>query len=124
MLKNKLNNCTPNPADVVVPRFVRSITKEHKQKIFDGKGNVVSERLVKVPSVEEISNEEFENVGLTCDMFDFDTQKAAGRDPFQATPITTPLFGMSLDARSVAIEQLDNFNYDELTEHDFEENKD
>lgn len=124
MLKTKVNHCNPNPADVVVPRFVRSVTKEHKQKIFDRKGNVVLERLVKVPSVEEISNEEFENVGITCDMFDFDTLKAAGRDPFQGTPITTPLFGMSLDARSVAMEQLDNFNYDELTEQDFEENKD
>lgn len=116
-MRRNFFNCTPSVEDVAVPSsFVRSVRKTVKRSTTDGKGAVIGEELVSIPVIEVIPHEEFENVGLSADLFTVENQLEAGIDLFKAKPITTPLFGMTLDNRSEAMEKLESFDFDSLLE--------
>lgn len=115
-MRYRFNHVKPSPDNCVVPAFVQSVRKKAKRNILDEKGNVIGTEIVQLPVVSPIPHEEFENVGLSCDLFTPENQKAAGVDLRTLPPISTPFFGMTLDQRSEAVEQLENFDYDSLLE--------
>lgn len=100
--------------------FYRAAQKQVKRKIYDDDGNVVREDFLSVPFQEEIPVEELEHRGVSCDMFTIENMQAAG---VELSPITKPLFGITIDQRSLITEQVENFDYDSLTEKDFENQK-
>lgn len=111
----------PDPQDYTVPTFHVAKRKKTTCEIKDAKGKVVSKRDSSVLVAEVPSHSEFENLGLSCDLFTVENQQAAGVDLFGKAPIKTPFFTLGLDGRSEATEQLENFDFDSLTEKDFEE---
>lgn len=113
-MRRVFNHFNPSPLEDVQPKFLRSVHKEIVRKITDGKGSAIAEEKVRVPFVEEIPQEEFQNLGLDSSLFSVETQLASGNNLFAQKPISTPLFGMTLDSRSAAMESLDNFDFDGL----------
>lgn len=111
----------PDPQDYTVPTFHVAKRKKASYEIKDVKGKVVSKRESSVIVSEVPAHSEFENLGLSCDLFTVENQSKAGVDLFAKAPIKTPFFTLGLDGRSEATEQLENFDFDSLTEKDFEE---
>lgn len=121
MYLRKVKNVVPSPAaSAACHEFVRSELKELNQEIKDSSGKVIATKKVVTPVVSAIDPKEFENEAFACEMFTVENLQRTGFDPFKQRPITTPLFGMTLDTKAAAVDALDNFNYEDLTEEDFE----
>lgn len=117
-MRRVFNHFNPSPSEDVQPKFVRSVQKDVLRKITDGKGTVIAEENVRIPLVEEIPHEELQNLGLDSSLFSVETQLASGNNLFNQKPISTPLFGMTLDSRCEAMESLENFDFDGLVQSD------
>lgn len=115
-MRYRFSHCTPSPDNYVVPAFVQSVRKKVKRNILDEKGHVIGSEIVQLPVVSPIPHEEFENVGLSCDLFTPEVQEESGVDLRSKPPIAVPFFGMTLDQRSSVVDQLENFDYDSLLE--------
>ena len=113
-MRRVFKHFNPSPVEDVQPKFLRAVHKEVLRKITDGTGSVIAEEKVRIPVVEEIPQEELQNLGLDSDLFSVETQLASGTNLFEQKPISTPLFGMTLDSRSNFMESLDNYDYDGL----------
>ena len=114
------NAAKPRPEDNIVSSFVSSDVVEEKENICDENGKIIRSRIVKKSVTKVIPLSAFENKDLPCSLFSVENMKAAGVDLFKQQPTTTKLFGMTLDERSDVSEQLDKFDFDSITEKDFE----
>lgn len=115
------NAAKPRPDDNVVAYFSTSQIVEQKENICDDDGKIISTRIVRKSFTKVVPFSEFENRDLDCDLFSVENMKAAGVDLFKQQPLTAKLFGATLDQRSDVADQLDNFDYSQLTEQDFHE---
>lgn len=115
ILRCNVQSVVPNPADNIEHTFVRSVSKEVAQVVYDDKGKEVAKRIARMPFVEPIPLSELANDGVTCDMFSIENLQKAG---VSLQPVTAKFFGMSLDARSAAIETLNETDFDVLVSED------
>ncbi len=111
----------PREEDNVVCHFVTSKLEDFEECLCDSKGKVIEKRIVKKPFTEVVPPSAFENKDLPCSLFSVEVQQAAGIDLFKKQPLGVKLYGSDLDTRSEVAEQLDKFDYEQLTEQDFNE---
>lgn len=111
----------PDPSDVIVHHFESSSIVEEKESVVDSEGKKLRDRIVKKVRKVALPSDEFENKGMDCSMFSVENMKAAGVDLFQQSPTPVKLFGGDLDSIGAAKDSLDNFDYSQLTEQDFNE---
>ena len=111
----------PHEDDNIVHHFESSSIQDMKEPVYNDKGKKVSERVVKKVITKVIPDSEFENLDLDCDLFSVENLKQAGVDLFKQAPTPVKLFGGDLDSRAAAVDALDNFDYSQLTEQDFNE---
>lgn len=109
----------PCEDDNIVHQFETSSLVEMKEPVYNEKGKKVSERLVKKVQVNVIPASEFENSDIDCDLFSVENLQKAGIDLFKQAPTPVKIFGVDLDTRSQVADQLDDFDYSQLTEQDF-----
>lgn len=117
----KFNSLKPNVSDNIVPTFKVSQQSIEKQDVFDSKGKVVATKKVRKMISSPIPNDELENKGYSCDLFTVENLKNAGQDPYKMQPITQKMFGGDIDSVGTVTTALDEFNYDSLTDADFED---
>lgn len=117
----KFHNSSPNPADNIVPTFKTSTPSVEKQNVYDAKGKIVSTKRVRRSVCVPLPADELENKGYSCDLFTVENLKQAGQDPYKMTPTTQKLFGGDLDSVGQVRDSLDNFDYSQLTEQDFDD---
>lgn len=115
-LLRKFKAITPCVEDNIVPRFQQSTLEDVIQEVKDAKGNIISTRKVKTPIVKEIPDEDFENRGITVDMFSVEALSSVGKNLFMQKPITTPFIKPTLEERSEASDYIEGFDYEQLSE--------
>lgn len=120
MLNVRFNSEKPCLDDNIIPQFSASYVKEFKIEIRDDNGKLVETRIEKRPFTKVLSSSDFENEDLPCELFSVENMKKAGVDLFKQSPTPVKLFGLSLEDRSAVAEHLDNFDYSQLTESDFD----
>lgn len=111
----------PREDDNIVHHFETSSLVETIEPVYNDKGKKIKERLVKKVCVKVIPASEFENSDMDCDLFSVENMKKAGVDLFKQAPTPVKIFGADLDARSQVADQLDSFDYSQLTEQDFKD---
>lgn len=119
-MHEKFRNCKPCEGDNIVPVFEASVVQEEQQKIFDAKGKPIGERKVKHIISKALPADEMENKGYSEDLFTVANLQQAGQDPYKMQPTSQKLFAPSLDSISDTKDMLNNMDYDQLTEQDFE----
>lgn len=117
----KFHNATPNERDNIVPLFKVSRPSIEKQNVYDSKGKVVSSKRVRRSVSVPLPADELENRGYSCDLFLVDNLKQAGQDPYKMQPTNQKLFGGDIDSVGQVRESLDTFDFNQLTEQDFDE---
>lgn len=117
----RFNSLVPDVLDNIVPKFKVSKQSVEKQNVYDAKGKVVSTKRVRKMIAQLISSDELENKGFSCDLFTVENLKQAGQDPYKMQPTHAKMFGGDIDSIGTATSALDNFDYDSLTDADFEE---
>lgn len=95
MLLNSIG-CACSPVLEASPEFKQSVLVPEERVIYDSKGKVVSREIVDVSRVQPIPHKEFENEGITSDMFGVEVQQRAG---VQLHEFSSDFYGVSLDFR-------------------------
>ena len=97
--------CVPIPD--VIPQFKMSLVQDEEHAVLGHDGKTVTTEIVTVSRTVPIPHEEFENKGVTCDLFGVEVSQKAG---VQLHEFTSQFYGVPLDSR----EQLENIVNDSL----------
>lgn len=101
----------PNPIDSPRPKFYLSERAEINEKVYNEKGKIVAERPRKVRILKEIPSSEFENKGITEDMFYIENLQKAGINP---QLMSGPMIRATLEQKSVIQDYLEGADYDQI----------
>ena len=100
--------CQPLPEPS--PKFYASSLVDEERAVLGSDGKTISKEIVKVSRTRVIPKEEFMNEGVTCDLFNVETQLKAG---VQLHEFTADFYGVPLDSRE-ALENLVNSGLDSI----------
>lgn len=113
ILRKKINPCKPCKKNSPVPRFCVSEQVKEELPIYDTKGKKVSTYIRKRFRIKQIPLSEFENEGVTADMFSIENLQRAGIEP---KLVTSPLIHATLEQRSVVQDFIEDTDFEELIE--------
>lgn len=113
ILRTKIKACKPCKKYSPVPRFCISERVTEELPIYNEKGKKVSTYIRKRFQIKQIPLSEFENEGVTADMFSIENLQRAGIEP---KLVTTPLLKSTLDERSLVQDFIEGTDFETLIE--------
>ena len=96
--------CVPVPEPA--PKFMQLVLEEQKKVVYDSNGNELTTEVVSVSIPKPIPDEVFENRGISCDLFDVDTQIKAG---VQLHQFDGDFYGVPLESREAYENRMNDF---------------
>lgn len=118
ILRTKINPCKPCKKHSPVPRFCISEQVTEELPVYNEKGKKVSTFIRKRFQTKQIPLSEFENEGVTADMFSIENLQRAGIEP---KLVTTPLIKSTLEQRSIVQDYIEGTDFETLLEPKTEE---
>lgn len=100
--------CVPVPEKI--PEFKKSVVVDEVRAVLDKDGKTVTTETVQVSRCVPIPHEDFENKGVTCDLFGVEVSQKAG---VQLHEFTSQFYGVPLESRE-SLESIVNAGLDKI----------